>query len=154
MRKINTIRFGEIEEDENKIVHFAQGIPAFEDEPEFVIIPYDPSSPYVFLQSVQTPELAFLMTMPFIFFTDYEFQIDDAVVQKLSIEDQKDLLIYTLLTIPEGKVEDMTANLLAPIVINKKNMQARQVVLEKSHYKTKHRLFPSMVETSEKGENE
>ena len=152
MRKINTIRFGEIEEDENKIVHFAQGIPAFEDEHEFVIIPYDPSSPYVFLQSVHTPELAFLMTMPFIFFSDYEFQIDDAVVQKLSIEDQKDLLIYTLLTIPEGKVADMTANLLAPVVVNKKNMQARQIVLEKSHYKTKNRLFLPKADASAKGE--
>ena len=153
MRKIKTIRFGEIEEDESKIVHFTQGIPAFEDEHEFVIIPYDPSSPYVFLQSVQTPELAFLMTMPFIFFPDYEFQIDDAVVKMLSIEDQQDLLIYTLLTIPEGKVADMTANLLAPVVINKNNMQARQVVLEKSHYKTKHRLFPPIADASEKGEN-
>ena len=152
MRKINTVRFGEIEEDENKIVHFAQGIPAFEDEHEFVIIPYDPESPYVFLQSAKTPELAFLMTMPFIFFPDYEFRLDDAIVKKLSIESQEDLLIYTLLTIPEGKVADMTANLLAPVVVNKKNMQARQIVLEKSHYKTKHRLFLPKADASAKGE--
>lgn len=68
MKKVNTLRFGEIEVDEGKIVHFADGIPAFEEEHEFLIIPYDEESPYVFLQSMATPELAFLMTMPFVFF--------------------------------------------------------------------------------------
>ena len=151
MRKINTMRFGEIEEDESKIVHFPQGIPAFEDEHEFVIIPYDPASPYVFLQSAATPELAFLMTMPFLFFPDYEFSLEDSVVAKLQVKTPDDLLIYSLLTIPEGDIKAMTANLLAPIVINKNNMQARQVVLEKSHYQTKHRLFPEDA-TAEKGD--
>ena len=142
MRKINTIRFGEIEEDENKIVHFAQGIPAFEDEHEFVIIPYDPSSPYVFLQSVQTPELAFLMTRPFVFFPDYEFVLPDGVLEQLAIEKQEDLDVYTLITIPDGSIQRMTTNLLAPVVVNKQNREAQQVVLEKTHYTTKHALFP------------
>ena len=40
MRKVNTDRFGEIEIDEKRIVHFKDGIPAFEDEHEFIILPY------------------------------------------------------------------------------------------------------------------
>ena len=58
MRKVNTLRFGEVEVAEDKVVHFAEGIPAFEDEHEFVIVPYDEESPYVFLQSLTTPDLA------------------------------------------------------------------------------------------------
>ena len=134
MRKINTIRFGEIEEDENKIVHFAQGIPAFEDEHEFVIIPYDPSSPYVFLQSVQTPELAFLMTMPFVFFPEYEIEIDDESISELEIEKQEDLLVYSLITIPTEDIRSMTTNLMAPIIINQVNLQAKQIILDKNKY--------------------
>ena len=76
MKKITTSRFGEIEAAEDAIIHFGTGIPAFEEEREFLIIPYEEGSPYVFLQSVKTPELAFLMTMPLIFFPDYEFTID------------------------------------------------------------------------------
>ncbi|MGP1366547.1 MAG: flagellar assembly protein FliW, partial [Schwartzia sp. (in: firmicutes)] len=34
-----------------------------------------------------------------------------------------------------------TANLMAPVVINQKTREAKQVVLDKSHYTTKHRLF-------------
>lgn len=146
MKKVNTLRFGEIEIDEEKIVHFEDGIPAFEDEHEFVIIPYDDESPYVFLQSLTTPDLAFLMTMPFVFFPEYEFELDDETQAKLGIEEQEEMLIYSLLTIPGGKVSDMTANLMAPVVINTTNMQARQIVLDKSRYTTKHRLFPETKE--------
>ena len=146
MKKVNTLRFGEIEIDEEKIVHFEDGIPAFEDEHEFVIIPYDDESPYVFLQSLTTPDLAFLMTMPFVFFPEYEFELDDETQAKLGIEEQEEMLIYSLLTIPGGKVSEMTANLMAPVIVNTSNMQARQLVLDKSRYTTKHKLFPEKKE--------
>ena len=146
MRKVNTLRFGEVEVAEDKVVHFADGITAFEDEHEFVIVPYDEESPYVFLQSLTTPDLAFLMTVPFIFFPEYEFELDDENQNKLELTRQEDMLIYTLLTINGGKVKDMTANLMAPVVVNTANMQARQVVLDRSSYNTKHRLFPENKE--------
>jgi flagellar assembly factor FliW len=146
MRKVNTLRFGEVEVAEDKVVHFADGIPAFEDEHEFVIVPYDDESPYVFLQSLTTPDLAFLMTMPFVFFPEYEFELDDENQDKLGLTRQDGMLIYTLLTINGGKVKDMTANLMAPVVVNTANMQARQVVLDRSSYTTKHRLFPENKE--------
>lgn len=145
MKKIRTLRFGEIEEDESKIVHFAQGMPAFEGEHEFVLILPDMDSPYVFLQSVQTPELAFLMTRPFVFFPDYEFVLPDVVLEQLAIEKQVDFDVYTLITIPEGSIQDMTTNLLAPVVINRKSREAQQVVLEKTKYTTKHALFPDKI---------
>ena len=146
MRKVNTLRFGEVEVAEDKVVHFADGIPAFEDEHEFVIVPYDDESPYAFLQSLTTPDLAFLMTIPFVFFPEYEFELDDENQNKLELTRQEDMLIYTLLTINGGKVKDMTANLMAPVVVNTANMQARQVVLDRSSYTTKHRLFPENKE--------
>lgn len=142
MRKVNTLRFGEVEVEEEKVVHFKDGIPAFEDEHEFLIIPYDEESPYYFMQSLKTPELAFLITTPFIFFPEYMIEIDDKTEEDLAIENQDDVMLYSLITIPNGNVRYMTANLLAPVVINTKNMQARQIVMEKTSYKTKHRLFP------------
>ncbi|MBQ9376429.1 MAG: flagellar assembly protein FliW [Schwartzia sp.] len=141
MKKINTVRFGELEIDEAKIVRCEEGLPAFEDEHEFLILPYESDSPYTFLQSAKTPELAFLLAIPFVFFPDYEFQLDDDVAKKLDIQGADDILLYVLLTIPGGRIADMTANLMAPLVINKRTFQGKQVVLEKSKYTTKHRLF-------------
>lgn len=142
MKKIKTARFGELEIQEDRIFHFADGLPAFEDEREFVILPFDDDSPYSFLQSVATPELAFFMTVPFVFFPDYEFVLEDDVMAALAIKGSEDMQIYTLVTIPGGNIKEMTANLMAPVVINKKTREAKQVVLDKSQYTTKHRLFP------------
>ena len=145
MKTVNTVRFGEIEVEEEKVVHFKEGIPAFEDEHEFLIIPYDEESPYYFMQSLKTPELAFLITTPFIFFPDYVIEIDDETLDELKIKNQEDVMLYSLITIPNGSVRYMTANLLAPVVINTENMQAKQIVMEKTRYTTKHRLFPDRV---------
>ncbi len=142
MSKVYTSRFGEIEVDEQKIVHFKNGIPAFEEEHEFIILPYDEESPYYFMQSLRSPDLAFLLTIPFIFFPEYTFEIDEETVQELDITNRDEIFYYTMVTIPNGSIRYMTANLLAPIVLNSKNMHAKQVVLEKSNYTTKHRLFP------------
>lgn len=142
MSKVYTSRFGEIEVDEQKIVHFKNGIPAFEEEHEFIILPYDEESPYYFMQSIKSPDLAFLLTIPFLFFPEYSFEIDEDTMTELDITDRDEIFYYTMVTIPNGSIRYMTANLLAPIVLNSKNMQAKQVVLEKSNYTTKHRLFP------------
>ncbi len=142
MSKVNTSRFGEIEVDEKKIVHFEKGIPAFEDETQFVILPYEEESPYYFMQSIKSPDLAFLLTNPFLFFPDYTFEIDDETLAQLDVKNQDDVFYYAMITIPNGSIRYMTANLLAPVVLNSENMRAKQVVLEKSNYTTKHRLFP------------
>lgn len=152
MRKINTRRFGEIEIEEKTIAHFKDGIPAFEDEHEFAILPYpyEENTPYMFLQSANTPELAFLVTNPFAFFPDYTFELDDASMAALDVKGLEDVAICTLISIPLTGVKDMTTNLLAPVVINRHTMEAKQVVLEKSPYNTKHRLFPQ-AEADKKG---
>ena len=142
MRKVNTDRFGELEVDESRIITFKDGIPAFEDEHEFIILPYDEESPYYFMQSLKKPSLAFLLTIPEIFFADYSAEIDDDTINELEIKDAEKVLVYAMITIPNGSVRYMTANLLAPLVINVENMKAKQIVMDKSNYTTKHRLFP------------
>ena len=146
MKKIMTSRFGEIEAADESIIHFAAGIPAFEEEREFILIPYEEDSPYVFLQSVRTPELAFLMTMPLTFFQDYEFTIDDDVEAELGLTSPEEVVIYAILTLAGNEIRDLTANLMAPIVINAKTRRGKQIVRDRSPYTTKHRLFPAEKE--------
>ena len=86
------------------------------------------------------------MTIPFVFFPEYEFEIDDESLSRIGTREQENLLIYVILTVPGGDVKAMTANLMAPLVINKVNMQAKQVVLDKSRYNTRHPLFQKTKE--------
>ena len=142
MRKVTTSRFGELEIEEKRVITFKDGIPAFEDEHEFTILPYDEESPYYFMQSLKTPGLAFLLTVPFLFFPEYTFEIDDVSEEELEITDREKVYCYALVTIPNYSIRYMTANLLAPIILNTANMKAKQIVLDNTNYKTKERLFP------------
>jgi len=57
-----------------------------------------------------------------------------------------EVLIYAILTLSGKEIHDLTANLMAPIVINATTRQAKQIVLDRSAYTTKHRLFPAEKE--------
>ena len=70
MKNIATTRFGDLEIDEAEIIRFPDGIPGFLEEKEFVMIPLGENEPFVFLQSLNEGDLAFLLTNPFLFFKD------------------------------------------------------------------------------------
>ena len=55
-------------------------------------------------------------------------------------------MIYAILTLAGNEIRDLTANLMAPIVVNAKTRRAKQIVLDRSPYTTKHRLFPDTKE--------
>ena len=139
--QIKTTRFGLIEINESDIITFDEGLPGFPDDHQFVIIPYEDESPFVLLQSATEDYVAFLMTDPFLFFSDYQFEIDPENMEALEIKEEKDIVIYTMVTVPAGKAREMTTNLVAPVAINIHTRAGKQVVLEKSKYTTKHRLF-------------
>ena len=139
--KIRTTNFGEIEIPKDKVIFFQEGIPAFEDEKEFVIIlNEDKENPFHWLQSVKNPDLSFVILNPFEIFTDYDLVLPETAIDKLKIEKETDVAIYTLLVIPED-MKKMTTNLLGPIVINTKEMLGKQVILDDERYNTKHYIF-------------
>ncbi|GER72939.1 flagellar assembly protein FliW [Weizmannia acidilactici] len=138
--KRNTKYHGEIEISESDIWHFENGIPGFPDEKAFVLLPILDNGVYMVLQSVMTPYVAFVITSPFLFFRDYEFNIDDATLEQLSIEKEEDVLVYAILTV-RNPFANTTANLQAPLILNQKNHQAKQLILNDPKYKTRHPLF-------------
>jgi flagellar assembly factor FliW len=142
--EIDTLYFGATQIHEDAIVTFEHGIPGFQEEKNFVFLPFTEDNIYQIMQSVQTKELAFVVTNPFHFFKDYEFDLDDSTINLLEIKEKEDLTIYTILTI-QDPFSETTANLQAPVIINRKNNKAKQLILSNVPYKTKHRLFEEAV---------
>lgn len=139
--KISTINFDKIEIVEDKIILFEEGLPAFEDEKQFVIIlNEDEDNPFHFLQSINTPELSFVILNPFEIFKDYDILLPEIAISKLKVKNEEDVLIYTMVIIPEDMTK-MTTNLLGPIVINQKQKLGKQVILEENKYSTKEPIF-------------
>lgn len=138
--KIQTKYHGEIRIEDSQIVHFENGLPGFFEEKKFVILPLTEDQVYLILQSVQTPAIAFVITNPFLFFKDYEFKLDDGIVEKLGIKDVNDVQVFNILTV-QDPFEKTTINLQAPIVMNVKNNHAKQVILNHDNYTTREPLF-------------
>jgi flagellar assembly factor FliW len=137
---INTKYHGEIEINEGSLLNFEQGIPGFADEKKFVLLPLPENDWFHILQSVSTPQLGFVVTNPFLFTKEFDFELDQGSVETLGFTDEKDVKVLTILTMKET-LQESTANLQAPIVINLANNKAKQVILNDSNYQTKHLLF-------------
>src|SRR6056297_2797132 len=131
--------FGKVNIDENKIIQFPEGIPGFKEEDEFVLLPLDEDSLFVIMQSIKTPELAFITLEPRNIIKDYEFIISEKTENLLEIDSIKDIILLNIITIKE-KVEDMTINLAAPLVININKNLGKQVILDDNKYPVKYKL--------------
>ncbi|MCP3761232.1 flagellar assembly protein FliW [Domibacillus sp. A3M-37] len=138
--KIETKYHGEKEIEQEDIITFSNGIPGFENEKKFVLLAFPDNNVFYALQSVSTPDLSFVVTDPFSFFVDYNVKIDDATIDSLAIKKEEDVTLLNILTLRDP-FEETTANLQAPIVINKKTHSGRQVILTGTPYETRHNLF-------------
>lgn len=127
--------FGDIEINEEQIIFFEDGLFGFEDVKRFVILSIDGSDSLKCLQSVDRMEVAFIIVNPWDVYKDYEADIDDSELISLGSSDADDLLVYSIVTISE---DNMTTNLIGPVIINIKMKLGRQVVLHNSGYTTKH----------------
>ncbi|MBD8071398.1 flagellar assembly protein FliW [Bacillus sp. PS06] len=141
---IETKYHGQVTIEEKEIFTFEHGIPGFIDETSFVLLPFTEDSVFQILQSVKSPELGFALTNPFIFFTDYDIELPDHVVDELKIESEQDVAIYSILTL-QDPFEKTTCNLQAPIVLNVTKRLGRQFILNDTVYTTRHQLVQEKV---------
>lgn len=108
---------------------FAAGIPGFPDAKRFTLVWWgDESSPFSILASLDEPGLEFLVVPPLAFFPQYAPEIDDDTVERLGVETADDVILLVIVTTGEDAAE-ATANLLAPIVVNRHTRAAAQTVL-------------------------
>ncbi|MGI6711727.1 MAG: flagellar assembly protein FliW [Bacillota bacterium] len=128
-----------MDESSEMKISFRKGLPGFEGIKEFVLRD-NPGSIFYWLIGLPENQVRFLLVDPFVFFPKYTFDLDDRDKENLIIENPRDVLVFAIVSIPE-KVSLATANLLAPIIINRTTWEGQQVILENSPYTTKHRLF-------------
>jgi len=143
--KLQTKYHGEIEIKDTEVIEFSTGIPGFINEKKFVILRLEEESPFFILQSVEKPTLAFVLAIPFLYFKDYEIELDGNTISQLQIEREQDVSVYSILTVKEP-FEKTTANLQAPIIINNQSKRGKQIILTNTSYKTKHALFEQVKE--------
>ncbi|MBM7096849.1 flagellar assembly protein FliW [Bacillus sp. H-16] len=139
--QLKTKYSGDVEVDDSQVIHFPQGIPSFEEERSFVMLPFSAEpNPFYILQSVTTSELAFVMADPFPFFSDYRVELTDSTIEQLDIKKEEEVSIFGVLTVKDP-FEETTVNLSGPIVINNREKRGKQILLQDGKYHTRHRFL-------------
>lgn len=144
MGKILTRHFGELDVAEDQVIHFARGLVALHQAKDYVLLDNeDKDLPFHWLQSLDDPDLALVIMNPFLFRPDYDLDLPSETVEELEIEEPADVAVFSVVVVPED-VRRMTANLLAPLVINFKKRKGQQVVLNDRRYSVKHYILDEM----------
>ncbi|MGI5970203.1 MAG: flagellar assembly protein FliW [Oscillospiraceae bacterium] len=136
-------RFGEIEIDDKKIISFPQGLPGLEEIKRFTLIRHNKTYPIYWLHAVDEPYISLPVIEPFLVLPDYNFNISDTDTAELSVSKRDDLYILNVVVIPE-KIEDMTVNLAAPILINVRKNLGKQIVFDRKNYQIRYPAFESV----------
>jgi flagellar assembly factor FliW len=128
----------------DNIVTFQKGLPGFPNDTRFVIIQNASIRPFAWLQSLDTPDLAFVVTSPFAFFPDYRPDVPDHDLAVLGSPPQEHVLILSILRVMNTVPPELHTNLKAPLIINLLTLAASQVILsneamysEKAIYRVK-----------------
>lgn len=137
---VTTTRFGTVEVPDESLVTFADGLPGFPGRRRMALLGSgglgsgggdaaggSPHHDLYWLQDADDPDLAFLTIVPWAAFPDYDIEIDPAEVGG---PEPDDVCVLNIVTVRrEGGGVQMTANLLAPIVIDTAARTGRQLIL-------------------------
>lgn len=138
--KVQTSRFGEIEVPDDSVISFPVGIVGFPDATRFVIFDCGEEGLFKWLQSCDRPELAFVICEVSMIVPDYQVMIGEKERKLLDLDSLDDGVVCLILNIPDNP-QDVTANLLGPIVMNSEKRLGMQMVLVNPEYTTRHRIF-------------
>ncbi|GKU23555.1 flagellar assembly protein FliW [Clostridium folliculivorans] len=140
--KLETKYHGILNYEEDDIITFAKGLPGLQDLKKFILVDFEENPIFKILHSVEDEEVGLVTVSPFDFINEYEFELKDSIVERLTIKDSNEILVLNTVTL-SSKVENITTNLKAPIIINTKSKLGEQIIIDNEKYMIKHPLLRS-----------
>ncbi|MDY7107793.1 MAG: flagellar assembly protein FliW [Planctomycetota bacterium] len=134
---VHTTRFGTVEVDEERIITFPAGLLGFSSFKRYALLQPDEEGVFFWMQSVEAPELAFVVTDPSLWVKDYEATIRREQMEELSLARLDDAQVFVIVNKYDST---LTSNLQGPLVINVQNRLAMQLVLADKRWTTRHEI--------------
>ncbi len=88
--------------------------------------------------------MVFALLDPDYFLPDYRAEVSEEEAKELEIESLDEVREFVIVTIPPKEPNKLTANLLAPIIVNFRNRKLKQAILEKPEYQIRHPIINSV----------
>ncbi len=128
---VNTSRFGKVEIDDSRIIHFPKGILGFPSQARYVLLQPNADSSFYWLQCLDDPELAFIVTDPSNFVPTYRVPVRVEQVQEMGIDSLEQVQVFVIVN-RHGNT--LTGNLQGPLIVDVKRRQGEQLVLSDRRY--------------------
>ncbi len=129
----NTSRFGTIVVDDDNVIELRGAILGFDDLSKFVVLPHrDGASPFAWLQSLEDPQIAFVICQAQKMIDGYKPSPDEEIINSLAIEHNDLIVIYNIVRFLDGGKKPIV-NLRAPIFLNSSKKLALQAILDDTH---------------------
>src|SRR5215212_1283755 len=112
---LESTRFGTLEITTEAIVEFPQGLIGLGGQ-RYALLARSEDATFVWLHSMDDPDLALPLTNPWRFFTSYEVELADDEASRIGVDNAEDPAVYVTVRAAES-LEDFSANLRAPILI-------------------------------------
>ncbi len=142
---IDSTRFGRIEVRDEAVIEFPTGLIGLPGT-RFTLVAREEDDVFLWLHSIDHPELALPVTSPWTFFPEYEVELSDAEAERIGVTDPTQADVYVTVR-AIGPPEDFTANLRAPVLISAG--RGHQVINEAADAPVRAALFapvPSVAE--------
>ena len=134
---VQTTRFGAVEVDENRIITFSAGLLGFSGYKQYVLLQPDDEGIFFWLQSLDAPELAFVVTDPTLWLGDFQATIRQEQMAELHLDSLEHAQVFVIVNKYD---ESLTANLQGPLVVNSLNRRAMQLVLAEKRWSTRQEI--------------
>jgi flagellar assembly factor FliW len=122
-----------VETIRDKIIEFRDGLPGFPASRQFVMAQKPDERPFVWMHSLSDPGLAFALVDAYAWDKDFMLEVDDAELEELGSLDPLDYAVYFILRIQkQDNRTTLQAKPNAPVLVNVRNRQARQVTVSVS----------------------
>ncbi len=142
MPSLKTSRFGEIDYNNKDVIRFVKPILGFNELSRYILISRAESEPFKWLQSLESPDVCFVLVDPRLLVDQYEVDVSTHDIKLLDgSESQEDYQLFVIATIPRGRPEEMSVNLQGPIVIYVKGLTGLQMVLNNPEYEIRYNIF-------------
>ena len=138
---LKSTRFGDVELPDEAVVEFPSGLIGLRGR-HYGLLPHGPDGVFVWLHSMEDPDLALPITRPWGFFPDYEVELSDSEAERIGVSDPAEADVYVTVRAAE-EAENFSANLRAPIDIA--NGRGFQVINEADEAPVRAPLFPQPV---------
>lgn len=136
--QVRTTRFGIIEIPDDRVIMFPKGLLGFGEQKRYCLLEPGSDSAFFWLQSIDEPSLAFVVTDPALFFTDYSVPIKADQMTELKLQKLEDAQVFVIVNKVDG---NLTGNLQGPLVINTLSREGEQMVLADRRWTTRHTLM-------------